>query len=206
MSTNAPDGLHHTLLENIQGISIGVFIVSLALLFLKSAGLFVGQAAGIALIGSYLTETPFGIWFFCVNAPFFLFGARRLGWMFALRSIIGIAAVSVLSFLLPNYVRFDEVHPLVAALASGILAGLGILAALRHGAGLGGVSVMAAAIQAKTGFRAGYVQLIVDALIFVPAFFIFESDIVLYSLLGAFVVNGIIAINHRTDWYQPKFD
>ncbi|MEO0343318.1 MAG: YitT family protein [Pseudomonadota bacterium] len=206
MSKLAEDGLHHSPWENAQGIAIGVFIVSLGLLFLKSAGLFVGQAAGIALIGAYLTDTPFGLWFFCVNAPFFLFGARRLGWMFVLRSIIGIAAVSGLSFILPKYIQFDQVHPLAAALASGILAGLGILAALRHGAGLGGVSVMAAAIQAKTGFRAGYVQLIVDALIFIPAFLVFETPIVMYSLFGAIVINGIIAINHRTDWYQPKFD
>lgn len=205
MSKADQDGLHHSLLENIQGISIGVFIVSLALLFLSSAGLFVGQAAGIALIGSYLTDTPFGIWFFCVNAPFFLFGAQRLGWVFAIRSLIGIAAVSMLSFLLPQYIQFETVNPVVAALASGILAGLGILAALRHGAGLGGVSVMAAAIQDKTGFRAGYVQLIVDALIFIPAFFVFELRIVLYSLLGAVVINGIIAVNHRPDWYNPKF-
>ncbi|MEM9715088.1 MAG: YitT family protein [Pseudomonadota bacterium] len=206
MSSLDQNGLHHSSLENIQGIAIGVFIVSLGLLFLKSAGLFVGQAAGIALIGAYLTDTPFGLWFFSVNAPFFLFGARRFGWRFTIRSILGVAGVSALSFLLPNYIQFDQVHPIAAALASGILTGLGILAALRHGAGLGGVSVMAAAVQAKTGFRAGYVQLIIDALIFIPAFFIFETNIVLYSLLGAFVINGIIAINHRPDWYQAKFD
>ena len=196
---------HHTTAENIHGIAIGVFISSLGLLFLSSAGLFVGQAAGLALIASYLTNTEFGIWFFVINVPFFLFGIKRLGWFFALRSIIGVASVSALSMILPNYIQFHLVNPVIAALASGCLIGLGTLAALRHGAGLGGVSVMAAAIQAKTAFRAGYVQLIFDVVIFTVAAFVFPPSVLLYSFLGALVLNGIVAVNHRDDWYNPQF-
>lgn len=206
MSRKDLDGYeHHSLWENVQGIATGVFMTTLGLVFLTSAGLFIGQAAGLALIIAKLTNTEFGLWFFIVNTPFFLFGIRRLGWEFALRSIVAIGAISVLATILPKYMTFENLHPLLGALANGVLAGIGILAALRHGAGLGGVSVAAAAIQDWTGFRAGYVLYIVDAIIFGVAAFLYDWDIVLYSLIGAMVLNGLIAVNHRSDWYAAKF-
>jgi len=206
MSRKDLDGFeHHTLWENVQGISTGVFMTALGLVMLTSAGLFIGQAAGLALIISKLTETPFGIWFFVVNTPFFLFGVRRLGWDFALRSILAIAGISILATIIPQYMIFESLHPLLGAVANGTLAGIGILAALRHGAGLGGVSVAAAAVQEWTGFRAGYFLYATDAIIFGIAAFLYDLDILLYSLLGAAILNGLIAVNHRSDWYAVKF-
>jgi len=45
------------------------------------------------------------------------------------------------------------------------------------------------------------VQLAVDGVIFAAAFLLFPASIVLYSLLGAVVLNAIIAFNHRRDRY-----
>ena len=56
-------------------------------------------------------------------------------------------------------------------------------------------------IQDRTGFRAGYVQLIADALIFAAAAFLFPPRVVLYSLFGALVLNAVIAFNHDRDRY-----
>lgn len=56
-------------------------------------------------------------------------------------------------------------------------------------------------VQDSTGFRAGYVQLIADGVIFSVAVFLFPLPVVLWSLLGAVVLNMIIAINHRRDRY-----
>ena len=206
MSRKDLDGFeHHTLWENVQGIATGVFMTTIGLVFLTSAGLFIGQAAGLALIIAKLTDTSFGLWFFIVNTPFFLFGIRRLCWDFALRSIVAIGAISLLATLLPDFMTFDYLHPLLAAIANGVVTGIGILAALRHGAGLGGVSVAAAAIQDWTGFRAGYVLYIIDAIIFGIALLIYDFDIWVYSLIGAIILNGLIAVNHRSDWYAVKF-
>ena len=49
--------------------------------------------------------------------------------------------------------------------------------------------------------RAGYFQLGVDAAILVAAFFILPFDRVLYSILGAVVLNMIVALNHRPGRY-----
>ncbi len=61
--------------------------------------------------------------------------------------------------------------------------------------------MIALLIQDSTGFRAGWVQLIFDGCLFGLAFFLFDPVIVAYSLLGAVVLNLIIAINHRRDRY-----
>ena len=66
---------------------------------------------------------------------------------------------------------------------------------------LGGLGVLALVIQDNTGFKAGYTQLLVDAAIFTVAIFIFPASVVAYSVLGAVVLNGVIAFNHRRDRY-----
>ena len=56
-------------------------------------------------------------------------------------------------------------------------------------------------MQDTTQFKAGYVQLAVDAVIFAVALFLFPATIVMWSLLGAVVLNLIITFNHRRDRY-----
>ena len=76
-----------------------------------------------------------------------------------------------------------------------------MLAMFRHNGSLGGFGVVALMVQDSTGFRAGWVQLIFDGFVFGIALFLFDLPVVLYSLVGAVVLNLIIAINHRRDRY-----
>jgi uncharacterized membrane-anchored protein YitT (DUF2179 family) len=99
---------------------------------------------------------------------------------------------------------FSYIDPLLGALTFGALLGVALLVLFRHNGSLGGLGVVALLIQYTTGFRAGYVQLIFDALIFGLAFFLFDPLLVFYSLVGAVVLNLIIAINHRRDRYVAR--
>lgn len=83
----------------------------------------------------------------------------------------------------------------------GISAGVGLLGLFRHKGSLGGVSIVAAILQDKFGFRAGWTQLIHDLVLFSIAAFILDLQLVAWSLLGAIVLNFVIALNHRPDWY-----
>jgi hypothetical protein len=78
---------------------------------------------------------------------------------------------------------------------------LGLLALFRHNGSLGGLGVIALMIQDTTGFRAGWVQLVFDGFLFGLVFCFFDATVVMYSLLGAMVLNLIIAINLRRDRY-----
>lgn len=191
----------HSLLDDIQGISLGVFLAGVGVHLLTTVGLITGQTAGIAVIISYLTGYSFGLVFFLVNIPFYALAWRRLGTAFTLKSLISVTLLSVLTTVIPMGMVFSYLDPLLGALTFGALTGLGLLALFRHNGSLGGLGVIALLIQDSTGFRAGWVQLIFDGCLFGLAFFLFDPVIVAYSLLGAVVLNLIIAINHRRDRY-----
>ena len=191
----------HTVIEDVQGLGLGVFLCSIAIHILTHLGLITGQTAGIAAIISYLSGWSFGAVFFLINIPFYLLAYRRLGPVFTLKSLISVSLLSAGTSLIPQAFIIGYLHPALGAVMFGSLTGLGLLAMFRHGGSLGGLGVVALIVQDSTGFRAGYVQLIADAVIFATAFFLFPVEIVGWSLLGAVVLNLIIAINHRRDRY-----
>ncbi|TMV73119.1 YitT family protein, partial [Thioclava sp. BHET1] len=135
------------------------------------------------------------------NIPFFWLGYRRMGLAFTLKTLLAVGLLSLLSGVLPQWVHFGTLNPLVGALLFGALSGTALLALFRHGASLGGVGILAYYLQEKTGFRAGFTQLIFDSCLFVVAFAFLPADRVLYSLAGAVVVNLVLAVNHRRDRY-----
>ncbi len=60
---------------------------------------------------------------------------------------------------------------------------------------------MALILQDRLGWRAGWVQLGFDAVLFAAAFAVVEARLVIISFVSALVVNLVIAINHRRDRY-----
>jgi uncharacterized membrane-anchored protein YitT (DUF2179 family) len=101
-------------------------------------------------------------------------------------------------------VVFDRLEPAVGAALAGGCIGLGLVVLFRHGASLGGVGVLALWLQDATGFRAGWTQLAFDAALFAAAFLVMDARMVAWSLLGAVIVNLIIAVNHRRDRYIAR--
>lgn len=191
----------HTPLEDIQGLAIGLLSAAVGLTFLTTLGFLTGQTAGVALIISYLTGLSFGLVFFVVNLPFYALAWKRLGREFTLKSIACVAILSVLVDLMPRGMSFDHLNPVLGTVIFGVLTGFGLLGVFRHKASLGGIGVVALLAQDRLGIRAGYVQLAVDAVLFLAALFLFEGRVVAYSLFGAIVLNGVIAFNHRRDRY-----
>lgn len=191
----------HTPLEDLQGLSIGIFLCGLGLHLLTHLGLITGQTAGVAVIVAYLTGWSFGPVFFVINLPFYLLAYRRLGLAFTLKSLASVTLLSLVTEALPHGLSFGAVDPALGAITFGALVGMGLLAMFRHNGSLGGMGVVALIVQDRTGFRAGHLQLAFDALIFAVAIFLFPPGVVLYSLLGAVVLNLVIAFNHRRDRY-----
>lgn len=199
--TDVREPVKHTPLEDVQGLSLGIFLCGLGIHVLTHVGLITGQTAGLAVIISYLSGFSFGTVFFAVNLPFYLVAYRRLGLEFTVKSLISVTLLSLVTDFLPLGFELGKVNVAIGALTFGSLVGLGLLAMFRHNGSLGGLGVIALLVQDTTGFRAGYVQLIADAIIFTVALFLFPWEVVAWSLLGAVVLNLVIAINHRRDRY-----
>jgi uncharacterized membrane-anchored protein YitT (DUF2179 family) len=196
-----PPIARHRLHEDVLALLTGTLFVSLGLALFSKATLVVGGTAGLALLIDYAGGWGFGAIFFAVNLPFYLLAIRRMGWAYTLRTFIAVAVVSVLSRLTPEWIAIEAVAPAYAALAGGALIGIGLLALFRHRAGLGGFNIVALYLQDTYGWRAGYVQLALDCLILMAAYFVIPLDRIGLSLIGALAINLTLAINHRPGRY-----
>jgi uncharacterized membrane-anchored protein YitT (DUF2179 family) len=202
--TESPASTKHSLVDDLQGLALGVFLCGVGLHILTHVGLITGQTAGLAVIISYLTGWSFGAIFFVINIPFYALAYFRLGPMFTLKSLISVTVLSAVTELLPLGWQMGTITPWLAAVIAGCATGVGLIAMFRHNGSLGGFGVLALIIQDTTGFRAGYFQLLIDAVLFSVAFFILPFHLVIWSLLGAVIINLTIAVNHRPDRYVAR--
>ena len=182
-------------LFDLQGLFFGVLLASLGIVFLKSAGLVSGQTAGLAWLLSYVLTIDFGPLFFGLSLPFLILAWTQLGRGFALRTIAVVIGLSGGSQLLAELVVFDHLDPLVADICGGASAGIGLIAIFRHNASAGGMTILAVLIEARSGVKAGWVQLLVDAAIFAVSALVLDSALILYSLAGAITTNMIVVWN-----------
>lgn len=191
----------HRAYEDVLALLVGTLVVSLGLALYAEAGLATGGAVGIALLVQHATGLGFGIAFFLINLPFYLLAIRRMGMAFTLRTFAAVTILSLFTRLTAGWITIAFVDPLYAAIAGGALIGLGLLILFRHRAGLGGFNILAVHLQDRHGWRAGYVQLALDLAILTAALFILPLDKVVVSLVGAAVLNMVLAINHRPGRY-----
>ena len=195
------DPMRHSLIEDVQGIAFGVCMAAVGMHVLTFSGFVAGQTTGVAALIAYGFNLPFPAVYFAVSLPFLWFGWRRMGARFALKTLVTIAALSVLTALLPRWLGFSHIHPAFAALLFGILFGIAALAVVRHGGSFGGISILWLMLQDRTGFPAGYAQLGFDIALFAVSALILEPGPLLWSFAGAVVFNLFLAINHRKDRY-----
>lgn len=195
------DPIRHTSFEDAQGLIFGAAMCAFGVLILTGAGLVTGQTAGAAVLISYLTGYSFGVVFFVINLPFYALAWVRLGPAFTLKTFLSVALISGFSLVIGDLVSISPSNPAVAAVLFGMVSGAGLLAIFRHRASLGGVGIVAFDLQERLGWRAGWVQLGFDLVLFACAALILPLDLVLWSLLGAAILNAIIGINHRRDRY-----
>jgi uncharacterized membrane-anchored protein YitT (DUF2179 family) len=194
----------HTAVDDAQGLIYGASMAAFGVVILSHLGLVTGQTAGLALLMSYVTGWGFGPVFFALNLPFYWLGYQRLGAAFVVKTFVAVAMVSALSMILPPFIRFETLNPAIGAVLFGFATGSALLALFRHGASLGGIGIVALWLQDKTGFRAGYMQMLVDGAIFTAALLLLPLPQVAYSALGALVVNMVIALNHSRDRYIAR--
>lgn len=194
----------HTPVEDAQGLLTGTVMCTMGLVLLTHLGLVTGQTAGLAVVIAYLTGWSFGLVFVLVNLPFYLFALRQMGLEFTVKSMMCVIGLAVGTELVPHGFVIERLNPALGAIFFGVVTGIGLLAIFRHKGSLGGLGVVALWIQDTFGVRAGYVQLGFDAVLFTVAAFLFPLSVVLYSLLGAMVLNALIAFNHRRDWYVVR--
>ena len=133
--------------------------------------------------------------FFVVSLPFFFLAWSKRGPDFTIRTIAAVLGISLLGPQLARVITFENLEPMVAAGVGGACGSIGVIALFRHKASAGGGTILALVVEQKTGFKAGWFQLCVDAAIFLGAAFVLSWDLLIVSFLGAAVTNLLIAWN-----------
>lgn len=198
--TRQPTAVPHTRTEDVLGLLTGTFVVSLGLHLLKSSQIVTGGTAGLSLLLSYGLPVPFGVLFLVVNLPFMALAVAKKGRRFA-GSLLSIALVSAFAPLHAQLFGALHLPQVYAAVSGNLLIGIGLLIVFRHDSSLGGFNVVALIAQERLRWRAGYVQMGLDVLVIVAALLVVSPIAVLISALGAVVLNGVLALNHRPGRY-----
>ncbi|NGN99624.1 YitT family protein [Grimontia sp. S25] len=191
----------HSQFEDMIAVLSGAFIVAQGVYFLQQAGLLTGGTTGLALLITQFTDLSFGTIYFLMNVPFYFMGWQRFGTQFALRSVFAGGMVSLIVDHISHVFTIGWLQPLYCGLIGGLLMGVGMLMIFRHNASLGGFNVLALYCQDKFGVRAGNVQMAIDIAILLASFFFVSPWLLACSVVGAFVLNLVLTMNHRPDRY-----
>lgn len=195
------DPAPHSIYEDAFALLTGALFIALGLMLFRQADIGTGGTTGIALLVHYATGYNLGVVFFIINLPFYVFAYLRMGLAFTLKTFAAVALLSLISYGLPRLITIATVDALFAAVAGGLLIGVGLLVLIRHKASLGGVGVLAFYLQDRIGWRAGKVQLALDAVILTGTLFVLTPAHVVLSVVGAVVLNVVLWANHRQDRY-----
>ena len=196
-----PAALRHHPYEDVQALLTGTLFVAFGVVMFGNAGLLTGGTAGLALLIHYATGWNFGLVLILVNLPFYALAWRRMGGAFTLKTMLAVALLAALANVLPKLISLGVLSLPFTAVMGGLLMGVGILMLFRHRASLGGLNVLALYVQDRLGWRAGHVQMGLDALIVLASFAVVDWQHVAMSVLGAVMLNHTLATNHRKGRY-----
>ena len=192
----------HKFHEDAQALLTGTLFVALGVIMFRHTGLLTGGTAGLAFLLHYATGWNFSLVFFLINLPFYGLAFKRMGWVFTLKTFAAVALLALLAQWVPQWITFAELSTGFAAVAGGLLMGAGMLMLFRHRASLGGFNVLVLYLQERFGWRAGQVQMVFDCTIVLAAFAVVDWPQIVWSVVGAVVLNMTLAINHRPGRYM----
>jgi uncharacterized membrane-anchored protein YitT (DUF2179 family) len=80
-----------------------------------------------------------------------------------------------------------------------------MLILFRHRSSLGGFNVLCLFIQDKFGISVGKTQMAIDCAILIASFFFVSPSIIGVSILGAVLLNLVLAMNHKPTRYIVNY-
>ncbi len=176
---------------------LGAFMYAVGInLFVVPAALYSGGLMGICqVIRTVLTEAfrlqihnfdVAGVIYYIFNIPIFLVAFKRMGRRFFAKTVITVTAMTGFMSLLPTGVVVEDA--MAACVVGGIISGSGIGMVLRMGSSGGGMDVIAVLLTKwKRDFSVGKVSLLVNLVLYGTCLFLFDIEIVVYSVIYAAV-------------------
>lgn len=164
--------------------------------FIVPSGLYNGGVMGICqVIRTVLVDylnMPFrnfdiaGIIYYIVNLPIFFLAFTRIGKRFFGKTVLTVTAMTIFLAVLPIVSVVNDV--MAACIVGGLISGTGTGMILRMGSSGGGMDVIGVMLAKwKRDFSVGKISLMVNAVLYAVCLFLFDVDIVIYSVIYAAV-------------------
>jgi len=184
--------------KTVTLLLVGIFMTAFGVKLLSAGTLTFGGTAGVAFLLSYVSPYPWAFWFLIVNLPFFWLSYRVLGSRFTLSTFLSIVGTSLAQQGLDTIMDAPApMHPMAAAVASGMLIGIGISFVLNNGSSLGGVQIFALVLDRKFRINRGTTIFVSDALIVLTAAWLLGWNEAVASIVSIAVASYIIGRYRR---------
>ncbi len=127
-----------------------------------------------------------GIIYYIINVPIFVIAFTRMGRKFFAKTLVTVTAMTVFLSVVPIVPVVDDT--VAACVVGGIISGAGIGIILRMASSGGGLDVVGVLLTKwRRDFSVGKVYLIVNLSLYVICLFLFDIEIVVYSVIFASV-------------------
>ena len=190
-------------LKTYSAITIGLFINALAwTAFILPSNIVGGGITGVGALVYYSTGIPVAVTLLAVNAILLIFGIKSIGFGFGIRTIYGIAVLSIFLGLLQYYIKEPIVDDrFMSAIIGGILSGVSIGLVFTRGGSTGGTDILAIIINKYRNISHGRVILMFDVIIIASSYFIFHSlETIVYGYVMLAVASysiDMLLMGHR---------
>jgi uncharacterized membrane-anchored protein YitT (DUF2179 family) len=169
-------------------IVLGAGLVAVGLeFFLVPNGFLDGGVTGISIMVANLTGLPLGVFIAVLNIPFLILAWKFEDFKVAIRTAVGIAALSGFTLLLHHRDPLTEEY-ILALGYGGVLLGLGVGLALRYGGALDGIESLAHILSKRTFLDVDKLLLTANFFIFVVAAFVNSPEQAMGSFLLFYLV------------------
>ena len=127
-----------------------------------------------------------GIIYYIINVPIFIIAFTRMGRKFFAKTLVTVTAMTVFLSVVPIVQVVDDT--VAACVVGGIISGAGIGIILRMASSGGGLDVVGVLLTKwRRDFSVGKVYLIVNLPLYIICLFLFDIEIVVYSVIFAAV-------------------
>lgn len=156
-------------------------------------GVMDGGVVGLAIIGQELTGLSLSLLIFLINLPFIILSYKRIGLKFAVKTMFGVASLSVMVIQFHHVERvFDTT--ILAVVFGGILLGAAIGLAMRANGTLDGTEALSVVLSEKLPFNVDDIILAINVIIFAVAAYVFDIEKAGYSLISYFIAATAINV------------
>ncbi len=137
-----------------------------------------------------------GIIYYIINIPLFVLAYKSLGKQFTVTSMISIAIAAVAMAFIPVPAKPLFEDYLTGCLVGGIVTGTGAGIVLKGGTSGGGQDIIGVAMsKTHPNFSVGKISIAINAVIYGICFFLFDIQIVVYSMI--FAVANALALDYQ---------